>query len=111
GCEGYDPYYSPERPAGPFRTVMCNFVLNVIEGDEERRGVLASIDDLLAEKSYAYITVRTSRAACKGETRIGTWQGLITLDLPIVHRGSGYVTYIMGKGESDCNMKAEVAGE
>ncbi|MHC4121676.1 MAG: hypothetical protein ACYSWO_29740 [Planctomycetota bacterium] len=42
--EGYDPYWQPECPEGPFDTIMCNFVLNVIEYDDVRRDVLRAID-------------------------------------------------------------------
>jgi hypothetical protein len=106
GCEGYDPYYQPERPVGPFTTVMSNFVLNVIESAETRRAVLEDIDALLEEKGHAYITVRADKKALKGCTSIGTWQGLIVLGLPIVHRRSGHTTYIMSKGCSDCSIDA-----
>jgi len=108
GCEGYDPYYQPERPVGPFDTVMCNFVLNVVESEDERRAILTRIDALLGPKGHAYITVRADRKGLKGVTSKGTWQGLITLGLPVVHKRSGYTTYIMSKGHSDCPMKAEV---
>lgn len=104
GCEGYDPYYQPERPVGPFDTIMCNFVLNVVESECERRAILTRIDTLLGEKGHAYITVRTDKSGLKGKKTTGTWQGLIALGLPIVRRGSGYVTYIMSKGHSDCDM-------
>jgi len=106
GCEGYDPYYFPERPVGPFTTIMCNYVLNVVESECERRAILTRIDTLLGEKGHAYITVRNDSSALKGYTSTGTWQGRIVLGLPVVHRRAGYVTYIMSKGCSDCSMKS-----
>lgn len=109
GCEGYDPHYRTDWPVGTFRTIMCNFVLNVVRHEDARRAVLATVEDLLDDDGCAYITVRTDRAACKGETSIGTWQGLVTLGLPVVRRGSGYRIYLLRKGQSDCTMKAEVA--
>ena len=93
GMEKYDPHFAPERPTGRFDVITCNFVLNVIESPEERSAVLADIHDLLADGADAYITVRTDKKSLKGKTRIGTWQGAIKLDLPVVQRGSGFVTY------------------
>ena len=106
GIEGYDPYYAPERPVGPFTTIMCNYVLNVVEDDCERRAILTRIDSLLGPKGHAYITVRADSKALKGYTTTGTWQGKITLDLPVVHKRVGYKTYILSKGCSGCSIKA-----
>jgi hypothetical protein len=105
-CAGYDPHYRPARPDGPFDTVMCNYVLNVIEDDSERRAVLHDIDSLLSPGGHAYITVRNDRKALKGRTSIGTWQGLVTLILPVVWSNAGYTTYLLRKGCSDCGMTA-----
>jgi len=91
--ESYDPHYSPLMPDGLFDTITCNYVLNVIESAEERLRVMRAIQNALAPNGTAYITVRTDKKALIGKTRIGTWQGLIVLDLPVVQRGSGYVTY------------------
>ena len=109
GCEGYDPHYFPWLPIGPFDTITCIYVLNVICDTFERRTVLKQISDYLGSDGRAYIAVRNDRKACKGFTKTGSWQGLITLDLPVVHRGSGYVIYEMTVENSDCEMKAEVA--
>lgn len=106
-CEGYDPHYRPMWPTGRFDTVVCNFVLNVIEDEFERRNVLRNIDDYLAPLGRAYIAVRNDRKKLNGHTSIGTWQGLIKLDLPIVRKTSGYIIYAMRSGQSDCDMTAE----
>jgi len=111
GCEGYDPHYAPGRPVGPFDTIMCNYVLNVIEDDCERRAILTRVATLLGEKGCAYITVRNDKSALKGLTSTGTWQGLITLGLPVVHRRAGHVTYLLRKDTSNCYMTVEVRGE
>lgn len=106
GCYYYDPYYAPEMPRGRFVTIMCNYVLNVIESEQERRDVLADIDSRLESHGCAYIAVRADKKVLCGRTKIGTWQGYIELDLPIVFKGSGYVIYAMVKGRSDCEMRA-----
>ena len=110
GCEGYDPHYRPDRPVGTFETIMCNYVLNVIESEDERREVLRDIDGLLDRHGRAYITVRNDRKKLKGYTSTGSWQGLIYLDLRIVNRCSGYVTYLFRKGDSECVMLATTEG-
>ena len=99
GCAGYDPYYRPEKPIGTFDTIMCNFVLNVIESKDERREVLRDIICRLEDGGCAYITVRTDKKSLKGTTKTGTWQGLIVLGLPVVHRGSGYIIYKLTEGD------------
>jgi hypothetical protein len=96
----YDPYYSPHMPDGPFETVTCNYVLNVIESDAERLRVLSIIQLALTGYGIAYITVRNDRRALHGVTRTGTWQGLIMLRLPVVYKCSGYVTYELRKNDS-----------
>lgn len=91
--ERYDPFYSPKCPRGKFDTILCTFVLNVIDNQRSRDLVVTDIISKLTPDGCAYITVRTDKKDLKGHTKTGTWQGLITLDLPVVHRGSGYVIY------------------
>lgn len=97
GMESFDPHFAPDMPDGQFETITCNFVLNVIESRNERLRVLRDIQARLTPSGAAYITVRTDKKALNGTTRIGTWQGLIVLDLPVVQRGSGYATYLLTK--------------
>ena len=35
-CSKYDPHFSPELPKGKFDTIICNYVLNVIESEVVR---------------------------------------------------------------------------
>ena len=93
----FDPYYFPSKPVGPFETITCNYVLNVIESQQERMEVLGAISALLSKNGKAYITVRNDIKNLKGYTKIGTWQGKIELDLPVLYKNSGFVTYIMEK--------------
>lgn len=108
GCASYDPYYQPDMPVGLFDTITCNYVFNVIEDDRARRVLLWDLDGYLAPGGRAFIAVRANRKDLRGHTRIGTWQGLITLDLPIVYKDSDTVIYKLCRGDADCNMKAEV---
>lgn len=91
--ESYDPHYQPVMPEGRFDTITCNYVLNVIESAEEREAVVMALRSMLAQYGTAYITVRNDKRALNGTTRTGTWQGLVTLNLPVVHKCAGYITY------------------
>ena len=54
---GYDNYYRPEYPAKRFDTIICNYVLNVLEPKEQAE-VLMEISELLKPIGTAYFTVR-----------------------------------------------------
>lgn len=107
GCDRFDPHYAPEPVSGPYDVVMCNYVLNVIECPTVRRNVLRALVALLDDDGTAYLTVRANRADLKGLTKNGTWQGLITLDLPIVFKNADSITYALGKGDENCKMTAK----
>ena len=57
GMVEYDPNFAPERPHGKFNTVVCNYVLNVVDRRTERE-ILEDIKSLLVEGGIAYISVR-----------------------------------------------------
>jgi hypothetical protein len=86
-------------PDGEFDTIMCNYVLNVIESEVGIWTTLSDIRGRLADDGVAYISVRANRKDLKGLTKLGTWQGLITLGLPIVYKDADCITYVMRK---DC---------
>lgn len=54
---GYDPYYSPKYPQGRFDTVYCNYVLNVLQKNEQAK-VIFEISKLLKKGGKAYFAVR-----------------------------------------------------
>lgn len=54
---GYDNYYRPELPEKRFDTIICNYVLNVLEPNEQAE-VLMSVSELLKPTGKAYFTVR-----------------------------------------------------
>lgn len=54
---GYDNFYRPEYPVKRFDTIICNYVLNVLE-PEEQAEVLMSVSELLKPAGTAYFTVR-----------------------------------------------------
>lgn len=54
---GYDNYYRPEYPTKCFDTIICNYVLNVLEPKEQAE-VLMEVSELLKPTGTAYFTVR-----------------------------------------------------
>ena len=54
---GYDYYYRPDFPEGKFDTVICNYVLNVLEPYAQAE-VLMNVTNLLSPTGTAYFAVR-----------------------------------------------------
>ena len=54
---GYDCYYRPEYPEGKFDTIMCIYVLNVLELYAQAE-VMMDINHLLAPHGTVYFAVR-----------------------------------------------------
>ncbi len=55
--EGYDPYYKPEATEGYFNTIICQYVVNVLE-EEHQEGIILEMTSKLAPGGSAFITVR-----------------------------------------------------
>lgn len=77
GFDGWDPNYRDDTRElrTEYDVVTCNYVLNVIEDEEERKKVEARIIDKLAPNGVAYVSVRNDTNALNGCTSRGTWQG------------------------------------
>lgn len=54
---GYDYYYRPDFPEGKFDTIICNYVLNVLEPYAQAE-VLMTVSNLLKPNGTAYFAVR-----------------------------------------------------
>ena len=54
---GYDYYYRSDYPEGKFDTIICNYVLNVLEPYAQAE-VLMNVTNLLSPKGTAYFAVR-----------------------------------------------------
>jgi len=89
-CDKYDPHYAPSKPRGKYDTILCSYVLNVLD-TPERAKVLADIRKLLKKGGRAYITVRRDASHFRGLT----WQHLVELDLPVVWQTNSYCVYKM----------------
>jgi diadenosine tetraphosphate (Ap4A) HIT family hydrolase len=55
--DGYDKFHKPEYPTKKYDTIICNYVLNVLQPDEQPE-VLMAISELLKSNGKAYFTVR-----------------------------------------------------
>jgi diadenosine tetraphosphate (Ap4A) HIT family hydrolase len=55
--DGYDPFYLPQYPEKKYDTIICNYVLNVLQ-PEEQTEVLMNVSELLKPDGAAYFTVR-----------------------------------------------------
>ncbi len=54
---GYDNYYRPTYPNGHFDTIICNYVLNVLEPYAQAE-VMMNVSNLLSPNGTAYFAVR-----------------------------------------------------
>lgn len=89
--EGYDPNYLPNMPDGQFDTILCTYVLNVVDETLEH-SILKQIQDKLTTNGIAYISVRRDKKLHTSQQR---W---IVLDLPIAHEHNGaYTMYKLSK--------------
>lgn len=95
----YDPNHGPhivDVPTNGFDLITCIYVLNVIESKVERDKVVNHIKSLLSPNGIAYICVRRDIKK-EGVTTLGTWQGIIHLDLPVIKETSAYCIYSLQK--------------
>ena len=95
--DSYDPHFYPDLPAGQFDTITCNYVLNVVDEDQVK-GILIKISNLLNNGGNAYITVRRDIKK-EGFTSKKTYQRNVTLPLPVLKETSSFCTYILTKGK------------
>lgn len=95
GFAKYDPYYYPNKHIDKYETIICNYVLNVVD-PSEISSILNSIRALLHPNGSAYLTVRRDiTKPSKGKDCI---QYPVYIDLPIVKEvKNGYCIYLMDK--------------
>ena len=106
--EGYDPVHGPPMPDGPFDTIMCNYVLNVVDPDTEAE-ILRVISGLLSPDGVAYLAVRQDVAhhGVEGsQTGAGTFQRDVHLDdlIPVDAPASKFRMYMLG-GDLDWDQE------
>lgn len=96
GWDAYDPYYRPVKPAGPYDTIVCTYVLNALSRNNRTR-VLMRIRELLAGEGTAYLAVPRDlpRAGKLGVHH--SLQNFVVLTLPVVHTDDKLEIYVMSK--------------
>lgn len=70
---GYDPHYQPELSETSFDTIICNYVVNVIDDFNVRIDLFRKAFDLLAPGGKMYITARNTKEI-NYESNKGNWQ-------------------------------------
>ena|ERR1035437_4440765 len=90
----YDPHYFPEVKAKKYKTITCNYVLNVVDL-KTAADIIIKVRKLLRKNGTAYFTVRRDSFK-EGFNSKGTFQRFVTLSWPIVKEVPGaYVIYEM----------------
>ena len=75
GMDKFDPHYFDQAMSSGYDVVTCNYVLNVIESQNERRAVVLNLIGATREGGKIYVSVRNDKKALNGATSKGTWQG------------------------------------
>jgi 2-polyprenyl-3-methyl-5-hydroxy-6-metoxy-1,4-benzoquinol methylase len=96
-AEGYDPTHRPQRPAGRFRTVVCNYVVNVLPVEDEP-ALLEDLESYVEPGGAAYIATRRDISPeQEGFTRAGTFQRRVDLSrypgVELVRQSTGYALW------------------
>jgi|TARA_R110002153_G_scaffold113342_2_gene255663 hypothetical protein len=75
GMDKFDPHYFDQVMSSGYDVVTCNYVLNVIESENERRAVVLNLIGATRVGGKIYVSVRNDKKALNGTTSKGTWQG------------------------------------
>lgn len=95
GLDKFDPHWFNVEPLlKSYDFITCNYVLNVISNEEERKKVLDKIKSLLSSQGVAYISVRRDLSAPVVKGR-GCDQVIVKLDLPILYEDKSTCIYYM----------------
>jgi 2-polyprenyl-3-methyl-5-hydroxy-6-metoxy-1,4-benzoquinol methylase len=96
GMDKYDPHFHPTFPYNKqYDTITCNYVLNVVNGEEQVR-ILNRIHGLLTTTGKAYISVRNDLKLPQQPGR-GCIQVQVHLNLPIVAQNGNFKMYLLTK--------------
>ena len=95
--DSYDPHWNPSGiKKSVYDTIFCNYVLNVLETDDEIFSVIKNVQDLLKNNGLAYFAVRRDLKKDGFTTR--GYQRVVKLKAPTAFKKSGsFCTYVIGK--------------
>ena len=89
--DSYDPFWNPINLNKKYDTILCTYVLNVLEDNEEKE-LISNILKHLKQKGKAYISVRRDIKK-EGKTSRG-YQRNVTLTSPVIkERKNNYCIY------------------
>lgn len=94
GWDSYDPYYRPGPPVGPYGTVVCTLVLNVLSRNN-RADVLERIKDLLSPDGIAYVTVARNLPETGKLGIRHCLQNYVVLSLPRLYEDADVAIYVL----------------
>lgn len=95
-ADRYDPYWHPTKPKGKFDTIICNYVLNVVD-EAAQESILRELKSYLRKGGKAYITVRRDMKGNKASKIDWDVQRWVVLDLPTVKKTADFETYLLEK--------------
>lgn len=94
-CECYDPHYQPIMPTGLFNTIICIYVLNVLQKNDQK-AVFEDVKTRLVFGGHAYFAVfKKVRHEGWREHSFNRWtyQENAKMDLPIIFQTKRCVIY------------------
>lgn len=97
GWEGYDPYYRPTPPTGPYDTVIVNHVANILTRGS-RAALLKQVGDLLASGGAAYVSVARNIPVAGKHGPRRRLQNYVVLTLPTVYADAEEEVYQLVAG-------------
>jgi len=99
GMDKYDPYYFPEKPDKKYDVITCNYVLCVLE-EEEEQAVIDDVMSMLKPGGRAFFTVRRDKRNLNGWTSKMTYQRYVELDMEVWHEENNrYCIYTVQQTE------------
>ena len=98
-CEAYDPHFQPVMPAGLFDTIICIYVLSVLEPEYDKP-LLEDLQRRLKEDGNAYIAVlHVFKQEGWHMHKLGkmVYTRNVKLDLPIIRKTHKFSIYHLKK--------------
>lgn len=98
-CHPYDPYFAPSVKDEKYDTILCTYVLNVVD-TEMRISILSDILSFLKPNGVVFITVRrdikyTTKTTVKN-TNNYTMQDYVILPFDIIYQERRFCIYCVG---------------
>ena len=95
GWDAFDPYYRQQHVQGPFDTIICNHVLNMLTR-ESRERTIRQIQCLLATQGAAFLIVPRNIPATGKVALRKRIQNFVILTLPSVYVDQKLEIYQLG---------------